>query len=297
MSKPQIAAHLIVGARPEPFLPALLRSLIGVADTVIVDENSALSESDNLRILTNSFFGQQQALRLIRSTFTDFCTARNRCINLHAEQDTAQWVAFVDADEVHGPAAKIIANNLDHVPPSINFIDGYTYHFVQAFDWYRSIERRMTFHRFSPSLRWVGAVHEHLEGIVETRLAIPYLYAHYGHVLPAQRHAEKNLQYAQLGDQGSAVYPDDFDTIDPEDYFASSWPQLMRFFGEHAPAADTVIAELKDTLAGHFATSTKLVQAYRGGLRGKILRAFWRANYDLRWRSRWLDPRARRLLR
>ncbi len=41
----------------------------------------------------------------------------------------------------------------------------------------------MMFFRFHPGLRWEGAVHERLTGLDGKRIALPYIYAHYGHTL------------------------------------------------------------------------------------------------------------------
>jgi len=83
---------------------------------------------------------------------------------LHAEHDAGEWIAFVDADEVHGELAATIASNLGNVAPTIDSVDGFTWHFFQSFDCYPTIERRMAFFRFSPELRWENLVYEKLVG-------------------------------------------------------------------------------------------------------------------------------------
>lgn len=295
LSPPRVIAHLIVGARPEPFLPALLASLDGVVHGAIVDENSGLEHSENRALLEQSALFQRGEMQILRSSFTDFSTARNRCLAAHAAQSRADWVAFVDADEVHTPLARCIAKNLDRVPAHINFLDGYTYHFFQSFDWYMSIERRMSFHRFSPNLRWVGAVHEHLEGLPETRIALPYLYMHYGHVLALRRLAEKARQYSGLGADGDVVPESRLDAIDRESHFAEYWPKLLPFSGSHPQVATSVIAGLRSVLHEQYADTDRYVARHHQGVFGALSRRFWQYNYHLRWSSRRFSPIARRL--
>ncbi len=40
MTAPRVAAHLILGPREEPFLGAMLESIDGVAETLIVNDNA-----------------------------------------------------------------------------------------------------------------------------------------------------------------------------------------------------------------------------------------------------------------
>jgi hypothetical protein len=294
--KSHIAAHIIVGARPEPFLPALLASLDGVVDALLVNENSGLSTSENLLVLQASSFAQRQMLRIDHTPFENFAAARNICLRMHAEEaEPAEWVAFVDADEVHCSTAKSIAQHLNAVPATINFVDGYTYHFFQSFDWYMSIERRMSFHRFTPMIYWDGAVHEQLRGLEDTRIALPYVYMHYGHVLSARRHAEKELQYAALGRPGDTPPPPTIEEIERQSYFAQFWPRLMRFHGQHPQTAQMVIEQLRSSMAQEFAETERYIQARANTLSAVATRAYWRFNYDLRWRSRELNSIARKL--
>src|SRR5438270_2563484 len=158
----RVAAHLIVGSREEPFLAALLESMGGAVDALVVNDNSAVSPHEET--LRASWFGRNERLFVDRTPFTDFSAARNRCLDLHARIGAGPWAAFVDADEVHGEAFGRIARNLDAVPDAYDFIDAYTWHFFQSFALYTSIERRMAFFRVKPEVRWEGAVHERLLG-------------------------------------------------------------------------------------------------------------------------------------
>lgn len=292
----RVAAHLIVGARVEPFLGALCESLEDVCETLIVNDN-APGHSPHERILNETAFARRGKLVIDRSPFADFAAARNICLRLHAEHDAGEWIAFVDADEVHGPPAARIASNLDAVPERFDYVDGYTLHFFQSFDWYMSIERRMSFFRFSPQVRWDGSVHEQLCGLDGERLPLPYLYAHYGWVIPAHVHAQKGRQYLALGAQGRVVDEAEIETLTPEQYFEfeGRWVNALRFRGQHPPSARATISRIRSERAAEFARVDELIHS-RQDARVRVRNAFARLNYEQRWRSRGLNPLARRLL-
>jgi hypothetical protein len=291
---PTVAAHLILGSREEPFLPAMLDSLDGVASTLIVNDNSS-GASPHDAILVASRFGREGRLIVDRTPFTGFAAARNICLQLHAERSDARWVAFIDADEVHGARAKEIAARLDRLPADYDFVDGYTWHFFGSFEYYTSIERRMMFFRFRPDLRWEGAVHERLHGLTGKRLALPYVYGHYGHTLQPRRHAEKGRQYSSLGAPGNVLRENELHDFDVERYFAPVYPRLMRFAGRHPEAARTTVERLALELRSDHATTHRVVAGQ--GVSPRVRNVVRQLNYELRWRSRALSPWARRLSR
>ncbi|MGH8163176.1 MAG: hypothetical protein ACREP1_02435 [Rhodanobacteraceae bacterium] len=291
---PNIAAHLILGKNDEPFLGALLESLTGAADTLIVNDN-APDPSPHGSTLRTSWFGRNHRLVVDRTPFADFSTARNICLAHHVEHDAGEWIAFVDADEVHGEAVRRIARHLAYVPPEIDYVDAYTWHFFQSFDLYTSIERRMSFFRFKPEIRWTGKVHERLEGLGTGRIALPYVYAHYGHVFAARRHAEKGRLYSSLGQPGPTVAEDALDGIDVNTYFQAVWPSLLRFTGEHPAAAHQTVERLSETFAADIIRARMLARATQPpAVRAR--NALMKLNYEQRWRARALNPLARRLL-
>lgn len=290
----RVAAHLILGPREEPFLPALLQSLEGACGTVIVNDNSP-EPSPHARSLAESAFARDGRLAVDRTPFTDFSTARNVCIRLHRERDAGEWMLFVDADEVHGPQLRTIAQNLDAVPPEFSFVDGYTWHFFQSFDYYRSIERAKSFIRTTPDMEWHGAVHEKLHGPDGARIALPYLYGHYGWVLPIERQAQKERLYAALGRPGAMLPQEELDAPQLESSFSHEWRTVMRFRGEHPPAARDVIRRLRRDLAAQFENVERIVPRYQH-LRERFSNELMRLNYEQRWRLRALNPLARRLL-
>lgn len=288
-----IAAHLIVGPREEPFLPALLASIETAAQALIVNDNGP-DPSPHAGILASSAFGRAGRLLVDRTPFVDFASARNVCLRLHREHAAGAWVMFVDADEVHAAEISRIASRLDRVPAAYDFIDGYTWHFFQSFDWYTSIERRMMFFRFRPEVRWEGAVHERVAGLWGKRLALPYVYGHYGHVLPPRRHAEKEKLYSSLGGPGVITPDDQLDSIDVTTYFARFYPRLLAFGGAHPHAVRPFIEPMRAQFERYHVQTERLTRG--AGLRARLRNAAWRLNYEQRWRSRALNPLARSLV-
>jgi hypothetical protein len=283
-----------VGAREEPFLGAMLESIRGIASTLIVNDN-APDPSPHARILAESAFGMENRLFIDRTPFTGFAAARNACMRLHAERSTAKWIAFVDADEVHGARVGRIAERLELLPEAYDFVDGYTWHFFASFDYYTSIERRMMFFRYRPGIRWEGAVHERLLGLRGRRVALPYVYGHYGHTLEPRRHAEKGRHYSSLGAPGNVLREEQLADFDVARYFAPVYPRLLRFSGKHPPAARPVVTQLRAPLRAHH----DLTKRIAGGqpLPVRTRNAARKLNYELRWRLRVADPLARLLVK
>jgi hypothetical protein len=202
---------------------------------------------------------------------------------------------FVDADEVHGTQLTRIARNLRRVPAEVDFVDGYTWHFFQSFDWYRSIERAKMFIRVTPDLRWEGIVHEKLLGPLGTRVALPYIFGHYGWVLPIERQAAKERLYASLGRPGKMLPPEELNAPDLERSFREEWRTVLRFRGLHPPAVRPTIAQLRQTLHEQLEAVEQIVPRNQSPA-DRIRNALMRVNYEQRWRLRAINPLARRLL-
>jgi hypothetical protein len=285
---------LILGPREEPFLSAMLESIAGVASLLIVNDNGP-DPSLHAPALGESHFGRTGSLVVDRTPFSGFAAARNVCLRLHAQRSDARWVAFIDADEVHGPGARTIAQGLDRVPAEYDFVDGYTWHFFGSFAYYTSIERRMMFFRYRPGIRWEGAVHERLRGLDRKRIALPYIYAHYGHTLEPRRHAEKGRHYSSLGAPGNVLREEELDGFDVVRYFAPIYPRLLPFTGSHPRSAQATLERLNRNLQQHHELTRQVVRAQPVGV--KMRNLFRKPHYELRWRSRALDPLARRLVR
>jgi hypothetical protein len=289
-----IAAHLVLGPREEPFLGAMLDSIAGVAAVLLVNDNGP-DPSPHVPVLAASRFGREARLVVDRTPFTGFGDARNVCLRLHALHSTARWIAFIDADEVHGAGIRSIAARLDSVPRDYDFIDGYTWHFFASFEYYTSIERRMMFFRYAPNLRWEGPVHEKLQGLDGKRIALPYVYGHYGHTLEPRRHAEKGRHYSSLGAPGGVLAEDELDAFDVARYFAPVYPRLLKFTGRHPAAARAVLAQLEPSLQKHHELTKRMVASEP--MRVKLVNVVRKLNYEVRWRSRALLPMAQRLVR
>jgi hypothetical protein len=285
-----------VGRHEELFLPALLRSLEGVADRVIVNDNSGLPDGPNARALEASAFGRTGRLIIDRAPFIDFADARNRVLRLHRELGLGDWAAFVDADEVHRPIAATIARHLPHLSPDVAIVDGYTRHYFQSFRLYTSIERRMSFFRVTPQLQWTGRVHERLTGVAGRHLAIPYVYDHYGAMFPMRRQAAKGRQYSSLGQAGPTVAEADETRVREIDYFHALWPLALRYHGDHPAAVGELRAALERTEHDRYAWSERTASQFQPPL-VRLANLVRRANFEYRWRGRALDPRARSLLR
>jgi glycosyltransferase involved in cell wall biosynthesis len=290
--QPRVAAHLILGPREEPFLGAMLESIADVASLLIVNDNGP-DRSPHTAILEGSRFGREGRLVVDRTPFTGFAAARNVCLRLHGDHDGGDWVAFVDADEVHGRRVRKVAARLEDVPRGYHFVDGYTWHFFASFDYYTSIERRMMFFRYRPELRWEGAVHEQLLGLDGRRIALPYIYAHYGHTLTPRRHAEKGRHYSSLGAPGNVLREEQLDDFDVAQYFRPVYPRLLRFTGRHPALARPILDRLRPELRADHELTERIVRAQPLGV--KLRNLFRQPNYELRWRGRILDPLARHL--
>jgi hypothetical protein len=288
-----VAAHLILGPREEPFLSAMLESIAGVASLLIVNDNGP-DPSPHAATLEQSHFGRTNRLVVDRTPFSGFAAARNVCMRLHQQRSDARWIAFIDADEVHGSGARTIAQHLDRVPVEYDFVDGYTWHFFGSFAYYTSIERRMMFFRYDPQVRWEGAVHEQLRGLSGKRVALPYIYAHYGHTLEPRRHAEKGRHYSSLGAPGNVLREDELDAFDVVRYFAPVYPRLLPFTGSHPPSARSTLERLNPVLQRHHELTRQVVRAQPAAV--KVRNLFRKPHYELRWRSRALDPLASRLV-
>jgi hypothetical protein len=270
----------------------MLDSIAGFASLLIVNDN-APDPSPHAQTLARSALGAGHRIVIDRTPFSGFAAARNVCLKLHAVHGAAPWIAFIDADEVHGEKIQSIARRLDRVPAEYDFVDGYTWHFFASFDYYTSIERRMMFFRYGPELHWEGAVHERLTGLSGRRIALPYVYGHYGHTLAPRRHAEKGRHYSSLGAPGNVLREDELNDFDVPRYFAPVYPRLLRFAAAHPAAALPTIARLRTSLQADHALTDRIARAQP--LRLQLINFARRLNYEARWRSRWLTPLGRLL--
>ena len=196
-----IACALSVGAAREPYLGAALDAIASAVDVLHVNDNSGMARSDGVTTIERSAFAERGALHVERHPFVDFADMRNRAFASVARADPApDWMLFLDADEVHGEQVRYIAREiLPSLPASVGSVDAYTYHLYGTFAWQSNVARRFCFYRYDPALRWVNAVHEKIEGLRGRAVVLPYVYHHYGNVVPPAALARKYATYHALG--------------------------------------------------------------------------------------------------
>lgn len=285
-----IVAHLIVGRKPEPYLAAALDAIADVCDHAVINDNSGVARSDNYGVILQSRLAHSGKLTIVRSSFVDFATARNACLDATPREFSRAWGLFVDADEVHGHELPTMAALLPLLADDIDAVDGYSRFFVGSFDWWTELQRSRCFVRLSPRLRWSGRIHERLSP-VHRRIALPAQWCQYGHVVTPREEAEKSRLYASLG-PGAAPTEAQAAAATP----ATVWGRLLRranpFHGEHPSAMAPIIAALRRERAAIFGEVAALVAGqtsadrFRNAVRqANALRLIaWRAaQARLRW--------------
>jgi len=287
---PGIVAHLIVGARPEPYLEAVLASIAGVCDHAVVNENSGDASPVNLPVISASALAASGRLTLLRTTFQDFSSARNACIDATPPAFRDGWVLFVDADEVHGDELLRMAALLPRLARRVDALDGYSRHFIGSFSWWRTIERRLCFFRFGSQRGWTGAVHERLGGL-EERAVVPAVWFHYGHVVPPAREWEKSLQYSALGQQGWTPEPSDLTAPSPQRVWRRHLREVLPYRGEHPAAVLSTIAALSQAWRETFAQVDAV--AAKRPLRDRLAAQLRAMNYARMLALRTVEARVR----
>ena len=276
MGSRPIVAHLIVGRRSEPYLPAVLESIGDVCSLAVINDNSGLIPGPNDDFLQASRLSAQGRTLVVRTAFDGFGAARNACIDAtpHALRDG--WVLFVDADEVHGDELAVMARALPSIASDVDAVDGYSRHFVGSFGWWRSLERRMCFFRDRADRRWSGVVHERLAPMGK-RVVFPFVWAHYGHVVTPRMEWEKSRLYSSLGQPGFAPTDEQLSRVTAAEAWEDLRADAMRYHGGHPPAAAGVIAALSRDWAATFKEVDALFA--RCTPLGRVRREVRRANY------------------
>ena len=256
----RIVAHLIIGARPEPYLEATLASIAGVASHVVVNDNSGQAQSPNEPALEALHNGHPLPATIMRTKFADFARARNDCIDATPQSYRGCWALFVDADEVHGPELPAMGALLHRLPDDVEAVDGYSRHFVGSFRWWYAIERRLCFFRLRPDSRWQGPVHERLS-VAGRRIALPGVWFHYGHVVTPQMEAEKGRLYRSLGQHGQVADAQVTARLTAHEVWHTKLRQAIAFGGAHPQAAHAIIDELEVSRKQLFAEVDRLATA------------------------------------
>jgi hypothetical protein len=237
-----IACALCVGADDEPYLEAALASIAPVVDLLVVNDNSGLAQSANVTVIERSAFAATGRLRVFRHTFGGFDAMRNDAFADLCSIARPDWVLFLDADEVHGEQIASIASEvLPKLGPPVGQLDAYTYHFWGTFGWISDIARRMMFYRFAPDLRWENAVHEKLTNVPGKAVVLPYIYHHYGNVLPPSRLAVKHRRYFAYGNAVPEPPSPERATVD---MYAQRARAVRPFSGTHPLAARALVRRL-----------------------------------------------------
>lgn len=302
---PSVIAIILMGSRPEPFLPSVLKSLEHAVDFVVVNDNSGECRSVNRGIVESSALFASGRVGLFGSSFANFSQARNLCLEYLRERKLAtanSWLFTVDCDEVHGDSLSFVTRQLlPLVSKDIGVVDGYFVHFMLGYDLYNALDRKHNlFLRYNPNLHWKLEVHEQLHGVQGRRVCLPYTYFHYGYVRPTDAIVEKWKLYLKLGDASYTVR--DLEEMRSDDLFLREVDRVMVYTGVHPSALDV----LGETL---HAIPDPALHRFRRMVETRLRRpiprckAFLRtANYRLRvlWRAvQWMHftPRFSTLLR
>ena len=241
-----------VGAASEPYLETALAAIAPAVDLLVVNDNSQVTASANVAVLERSAFAERGALRIERHPFVDFADMRNKAFApLRAMGEPPDWVLFLDADEVHGEQIGYVARELlPRLGPEYGSLDAYTFHFFGTFGWISDVARRFCFFRYAANISWTTPVHEKVTGLHGKALVVPYVYHHYGNVLPAPMLAEKHLRYYDLGNP--VPRPPEPSEAGP-DVFLAKASSVRPFRGKHPRVARATVSALERRFAVEFA--------------------------------------------
>ena len=239
-----LTAVMLMGAKREPFLGACLASIRDAVDHLIVNDNSGLSEHPNLSVMKASDLYRDGRVTIVPSPFLGFGPCRELCLaEMRKTDESNRWIIFVDCDEVHVPALRLVTRRLlPKLPERIGIVDGYYQQIFQSPDRIQTLDHRNNLmFRFRPEIRWVGQVHEKLEGLAGQRLVLPYRYFHYGYLVEPTVITEKWRFYGSLGDQRSGRKCET-----PEDFLKEELVRLQTFYGRHPELAMPAIREYQE---------------------------------------------------
>lgn len=306
MPAPTIVALMLMGARPEPYLKAVLHSLEQAADFLIVHDNSGAPRSQNRNVLERSTLHANGRVGVVEAPFVNFSQARNECLDYMRANlpcDAQTWLLMVDCDEVHGSDLAFITRHiLSTLPPEVGIVDTYFYNFILSFNVYNALDRRHNLLvRHNPDLRWTHDVHEHLTGLVGQRICLPYTYHHYGYIRSTGHIIDKWRHYRTLGDQTYSEHT--LDEMSRRDLFErevdralpynGSYPEALALLDDAANMVDPDIDDFHRLVDAHLKKPGPRLHALLRDLNYR-LRLMWRAVQWFIKRPR--DPDARRLL-
>jgi hypothetical protein len=248
----KLIANVIMGDRPEPFLPYCLESIKDGIDLVVLNDNSGNPDNPNMVYVKNSTLFKEGKIDIITSDFEKaggFAGVRNLCLDrVQALIDEGKyttenlWILYLDCDEVHPPNFKpFVKRFLANVPDSVGIVDGYMYQFILTFDYYTTLERRHNlFFRYHQDIRWERPVHETLIDLKGERIATDYTYPHYGYLLPPEDLMSRWKLYEKYNGLDF-----DLEKVKKEEMLLEKSDLCIPFTGQHPPCLKEYIEVFK----------------------------------------------------
>ncbi|MDI6638353.1 MAG: glycosyltransferase family 2 protein [Bacillota bacterium] len=199
--RPTVSAMYIV-KNEEEFLPFSIRSIYKVVDEIIVVDGYS---TDRTVEIAKSF---DKTRNVLYCDSPDYSVNRN----LALEAATGDWLIPMDADMVfYSDIDEVVPRLIRN--PRVDVYYCWFYHLMrepnlmQNRSDYDPLYRREFFLvRRRPGLRWVGAVHERLEGTGPNVADSGLHFVHYGYVKPQREVFRRWVKYAVLEGKGENAY-------------------------------------------------------------------------------------------
>lgn len=276
----KVYAVMLMGGRTEPFLAACLESLYGAVDKIALNDNSGLSQHENLAMVQESRLFKAGQIDIIPSDFIGFGPCRELCLKKIRETASAEdWVIFVDCDEVHTPRLTSITRSiLPCLPAKIGIVDGYFYQFFQFPRYITSLDHRHNLmFRYNPAITWQGNVHEHVVNLTGERCVLPYRYFHYGFMKSHRDISAKWALYGSLGDDRSGAQ-----TADPVKVICDEARQAVEFLGQHPAVVQPFLKQaLQENAEDYQVFQQSVNQQKFFSLRSRLIH--WKLALKMRW--------------
>ena len=228
-----IAAQVIIGDLPEPFLEAALRSVDWVDYYTVVSTECASDEGLCNRDIVRATVpdGKLRMTALAGPSVQDFSLARNTALGL---VDDGDFVLILDADEVHFPEWRDIcgyylANGADSITAAFN-------HFVVYRDAVQAVYPREIVFRKYPDTQFVGRVHEQLHTTRRNPVVADYRYCHFGYLRPQPNVFERWRRYSEIEGE-----PHHYQGQNPEHIIDDRVSVATRFTLDYPPAVADVL--------------------------------------------------------